>query len=111
MNNVSTLAVPVLTSASNLDLECNTVTDTTAIRLWLESNGGASATVECGSVNWTHDYTGLTPNCGNSGSVLVNFTAVNECGLFSSTAATITCLLYTSPSPRDATLSRMPSSA
>ena len=25
--------------------------------------------------------------------------------------ATITCLLYTSPSPRDATLSRMPSSA
>ena len=26
-------------------------------------------------------------------------------------ALTITCLLYTSPSPRDATLSRMPSSA
>ena len=28
-----------------------------------------------------------------------------------STELTITCLLYTSPSPRDATLSRMPSSA
>ena len=27
------------------------------------------------------------------------------------TAAALTCLLYTSPSPRDATLSRMPSSA
>ena len=27
------------------------------------------------------------------------------------TAFDITCLLYTSPSPRDATLSRMPSSA
>ena len=27
------------------------------------------------------------------------------------TEAIITCLLYTSPSPRDATLSRMPSSA
>ena len=27
------------------------------------------------------------------------------------TMAYITCLLYTSPSPRDATLSRMPSSA
>ena len=27
------------------------------------------------------------------------------------TPVTITCLLYTSPSPRDATLSRMPSSA
>ena len=30
---------------------------------------------------------------------------------FSSTSRTIDCLLYTSPSPRDATLSRMPSSA
>ena len=28
-----------------------------------------------------------------------------------STEAVISCLLYTSPSPRDATLSRMPSSA
>ena len=31
------------------------------------------------------------------------------CGVAS--AATLACLLYTSPSPRDATLSRMPSSA
>ena len=40
-----------------------------------------------------HDSTGLdavTPKPGNTG---------------------LTCLLYTSPSPRDATLSRMPSSA
>ena len=31
--------------------------------------------------------------------------------VLSETDDTITCLLYTSPSPRDATLSRMPSSA
>ena len=35
-------------------------------------------------------------------------TTVMDCGL---NDGTITCLLYTSPSPRDATLSRMPSSA
>ena len=32
-------------------------------------------------------------------------------GLKITTAKSDTCLLYTSPSPRDATLSRMPSSA
>ena len=31
--------------------------------------------------------------------------------LISAAMDTVTCLLYTSPSPRDATLSRMPSSA
>ena len=31
--------------------------------------------------------------------------------LYTCTAVCLTCLLYTSPSPRDATLSRMPSSA
>ena len=38
-----------------------------------------------------------------------------ECGVFgisnAKDASALTCLLYTSPSPRDATLSRMPSSA
>ena len=38
--------------------------------------------------------------------------SVNESSQFANLAALFTiCLLYTSPSPRDATLSRMPSSA
>ena len=37
--------------------------------------------------------------------ILANFTGSDWCGWCKS------CLLYTSPSPRDATLSRMPSSA
>ena len=40
-----------------------------------------------------------------SSTFLSKFTAILAAGFF------ITCLLYTSPSPRDATLSRMPSSA
>ena len=36
---------------------------------------------------------------------------LNEPDDFLKVRETLTCLLYTSPSPRDATLSRMPSSA
>ena len=44
--------------------------------------------------------------------VSTSFTVVNASpGSNSNLAYTNTCLLYTSPSPRDATLSRMPSSA
>ena len=35
----------------------------------------------------------------------------NHCPYVKAVTKDITCLLYTSPSPRDATLSRMPSSA
>ena len=38
-------------------------------------------------------------------------TAALAAGLFAAEIAPITCLLYTSPSPRDRTRSRMPSSA
>ena len=41
----------------------------------------------------------------------VGYSVVAEFAVQSETAEHITCLLYTSPSPRDATLSRMPSSA
>ena len=36
---------------------------------------------------------------------------ISEFGWYEGTEVNMDCLLYTSPSPRDATLSRMPSSA
>ena len=44
-------------------------------------------------------------DCDNSKSIVRRWRAEDDCG------NRRTCLLYTSPSPRDATLSRMPSSA
>ena len=117
--------VPDITApAMALELECSSVDQQAIIDAWLANNGGATATDGCSGTDivWTNDYTvgGENTDCGASGSVLVTFTATDDCGLFSITTAQITitdttpptiCLLYTSPSPRDQRGSRMPSSA
>jgi len=98
VNNISTLAAPMLmTPASNLSLACNVATNTTAINNWLSSNGGASASVACGNITWTNDYSGISDLCGATGTVLVTFTATNDCGDASTTSATITVTDNTDP--------------
>ncbi|MGE5316772.1 MAG: hypothetical protein ACM3ME_02165, partial [Chloroflexota bacterium] len=57
---------------------------------WLDNHAGATATDACSDVNWSHDYTGLTGGCGNTGSALVTFTATDACGNSSQTTANIT---------------------
>ena len=59
----------------------------------------------------TGQITGTTFN--SAGTYNVDITATDPGGLDDTSTFTwiVTCLLYTSPSPRDATLSRMPSSA
>ena len=47
----------------------------------------------------------------NAGTYRDTLQAANSCDSFIVLTLNIFCLLYTSPSPRDATLSRMPSSA
>ena len=60
------------------------------------------------------DYYGLTPQDERQGNIK-KFQDDPECRFLIGTPQTggygITCLLYTSPSPRDGLLSRMPSSA
>ena len=57
-------------------------------------------------VNKESDYGIMAIENSIAGSILPNYALIDEYNL------SITgCLLYTSPSPRDATLSRMPSSA
>ena len=92
-------------------------------------NVGADETLDCQephtfSVPTVSDECGtftLTENDETLGSVCDGYTitrtweAVDECGNVSTASQTFTficsCLLYTSPSPRDRTRSRMPSSA
>ena len=67
-----------------------------------ERLGGSGLT--CDITNFDHMNSATAEAVGRHGRIDV---AVNYAGYAQSTP----CLLYTSPSPRDATLSRMPSSA
>ena len=99
---------------------------------------GASVNLHCGQHTMTHadignipvEYEGLSAELNNGDPVLIadglirlkvvhsprQASAVVECivedgGVLSERKGVNVCLLYTSPSPRDATLARMPSSA
>jgi len=85
------LAAPTITTAaSNQVIDCNTATNTTSLNNWLASNGGATASVDCGVVNWSNNFTNLTDACGATGVATVIFTAENDCGQSVSTTATFT---------------------
>ena len=81
-----------------------------------DNNGLIDITVVGGTApytyNWSNganseDISNLSP-----GSFQVTVSDANGCqGFFGTEITDVACLLYTSPSPRDATLSRMPSSA
>ena len=120
---------------SNLTFECDGAGNAADINLFITSNTGGfnGAATDCSTITYTYDPDPLTltDDCGGTGEREVIFTATDVCGLATTATATITiedttppdisacipgilnmdCLLYTSPSPRDATLSRMPSSA
>ena len=79
---------PRLTCPSPITVSCTEST--------LPDRTGYPTATDCSEVNFTHTDKNMDLNCGNP---------------LSKIERRWTCLLYTSPSPRDATLSRMPSSA
>ncbi len=80
-----TIQVP----AQDAILECDASTQQSAIQLWVDSHAGAQATDGCGEVIWSSDYTSLSDSCGLTGDAIVVFTATDQCGNNSTTAATI----------------------
>lgn len=60
-----------------------------AIQTWVDNHGGATATGFCGELIWSHNYIDLSNGCGATGSALVTFTALDECGS-TETSATVT---------------------
>ena len=47
---------------------------------WLSTHGGAQASDACSNVNWSNNYSGLTDDCGATGSAAVLFTVTDACG-------------------------------
>ncbi|MCB0546288.1 MAG: T9SS type A sorting domain-containing protein, partial [Phaeodactylibacter sp.] len=83
---------PNISTAMNMKVECDGNGNITALNNWLANHGGATATDNCGQVNWSNNYSGLTTTCGGAGSATVTFTASDLCGNTSSTVATFTIL-------------------
>ncbi len=83
---------PDITEAANDDLviDCDEVDIDVQIATWLSNHAGATATDECDLVDWSHNYTGLSDDCGSTGSATVTFEAKDACLNTSSFIATIT---------------------
>ena len=96
---VDTTAPAIGVVAVNDTAECDGAGNPTELQYWLDSHGGAAATDDCGTVSWDHDYVAgsLSDGCGATGEVLVTFTATDECGNASQTAATFVIEDTTAP--------------
>lgn len=79
----------IVLGAIDTTIESSIAYQDDAIQSWLDNHGGASATGFCGDLIWSDNYTNLSDECGVTGSALVTFTAVDECGS-TETVATVT---------------------
>ena len=84
--------------ASDMTVECDGQGNLQELEDWLNNNGGASASDICGGVTWSNNFTGLSDDCGETGSATVEFTATDDCGNESKTSATFTIEDTTPPS-------------
>jgi hypothetical protein len=81
---------PVITiAAQDTVFECTALAPQDEIQAWLDNHGGADGSDIGGDIQWTHNYNGLSDGCGPTGEANVVFTATDECGNTSTTAATI----------------------
>ena len=88
---------PEVTDAMDMVVECDGEGNVDALEAWLASYGGATATDACSEVEWTNNFTGLSDDCGATGSATVTFTATDDCGNSESTTATFTIQDTTTP--------------
>ncbi|MDX1408554.1 MAG: hypothetical protein R3330_10490, partial [Saprospiraceae bacterium] len=73
----------IVTEAADEEVACLTGNEFTN---WLETQGGAQATDNCGTVTWSHDHSGSLEDCDQT--VVVTFTATDDCGNAATTQAT-----------------------
>ena len=96
---LDTSSPDIIVSAQNETVECDGAGNTAALQAWLDALAGAQASDICSDVIWTndHDPANFIGACGETGSVTVIFTATDDCGNTSTTAATFTIEDTTSP--------------
>ncbi|CAM1347429.1 gliding motility-associated C-terminal domain-containing protein [Tenacibaculum crassostreae] len=75
-------------------VECDPSTNAQAFSDWLASFSGTDS---CGTATVTHNSTGLSDDCGGTGSETVTFTLTDECGNSITKDATFTIIDTTNP--------------
>ena len=87
---------PVITDAMSRVEECGPGDDD-AFQAWLDNNGGATATDNCGDVHWNYEILEYEPGCCSTGEWKVKFTATDDCDNSSSTVAQFKIVDTTAP--------------
>ncbi|MCB2206311.1 hypothetical protein KQI65_16325 [bacterium] len=95
---VDTTPPDITTAAQNKTVECDGQGNPADLNAWLASNGGAVASDVCSNFTWSNNFTGLSDDCGETGSATVTFYATDDCGNVDSTSATFTIVDTTPPS-------------
>lgn len=91
---------PILNSlAEDMSVTCDGNGNTNELNTWLSSNGGATATDNCGNVFWSNDFIELITDCTETVSTTVTFTATDDCGNSTTTQATFSIEAATSSCP------------
>lgn len=87
----------IVTAPESIVLECDGDGNQDAIADWLAVFGGGEATDICSDASWSHNFEGLTSECGATGSTVVTFTATDECGNATTIDASVTIEDTTAP--------------
>ena len=101
-----TTAPEIVTCPPAVTFECDGAQNVPEINGW-RALFAASDVCSGVAVTLTDDYTGLTPDCGATGSATVTFTATDDCGLTTTCVSTVTVVDTTPPEitcPDDVTL-------
>lgn len=85
----NTQAPTIISPAQDLTLSCEDTDIEGQIQQWLLANGETEAAGACSGLAWSHDFGGLTPECGLAASATVAFTAEDECGNMATQTANI----------------------
>ncbi len=68
-------------------VECDGTGNLAEYNTWVSNNANASASEDCGTISWSNDAGPISEDCGESGSITVVFTAIDQCGNTDQTTA------------------------
>lgn len=94
----STGTITIITPGNDTTVECDGLGNTTELNDWLSTNAGTMVTGFCDGPVWVNNFSGLSDDCGATGSAVVVFDASDSCGNTAQTIASFTIEDTTPPS-------------